>query len=408
MDLLKKATDEPMPPNWLDEPGPTQMGKGRSPLIRALWAVLVYLVVGLLWITFSDRIAELWFPDPGMLSRVQTWKGYLFVVVTGLVLFLVLFRQLSKDRLLLNLQHHQRQALRQREHQLTVLMDNLPGMAYRCLYDRHWTMMFVSGGCLEVTGYKPEELVHNHAVAYADLIDPMDADRVAEEVALAVNSGESFSVEYAITRKDGRKICVWERGCSVDVADGRKVLEGIMLDISDRKALEQELEELATTDPLTGLLNRREFGRVLDEELARSARYHHCMALLWIDFDHFKEVNDTWGHAAGDNVLCSVSRLLESSVRSMDSVARFGGEELVIVLPEMGVIEAGETAERLRARVHELPIRVADERDVHISISVGVAVYPDHGQTAGDLCAAADRAMYQAKSRGRDCVVQAT
>ncbi|GHD41514.1 PAS domain S-box-containing protein/diguanylate cyclase (GGDEF) domain-containing protein [Marinobacter persicus] len=397
-----------MTPNWLDDPIPVQMGKGRSPIVRTSWAVSIYLIVGLLWITFSDRVAELWFPDPEMFSRAQTWKGYLFVLVTGLVLFMVLYRQLTKDRLLLNLQHHQRQALRQREHQLTVLMDNLPGMAYRCLYDKDWTMLFVSGGCQRLTGYTPEELINNHTLSFSDLIDPDDAGRVAEEVARAVSRGESFSVEYVITRKDGRKICVWERGCSVEVANGRTVLEGIMLDISDRKALERELEAMATTDPLTGLLNRREFGRVLEEELARCARYRHSMALLWVDFDHFKEVNDTWGHAAGDNVLCSVSRLLQSSVRSVDSVARFGGEELVVVLPEMGLQEAGETAERLRSRVHGLPIMVAPGHEVRITISVGVAVYPDHGQTTAELCAAADRAMYEAKKRGRDCVVQAT
>lgn len=393
-----------MEPNRLATDAPKGPGKCHSPLKRSLWAVLVYLAVGLLWITFSDRIAALWFPDPEALSEVQTWKGYLFVAVTGLVLFVVLYRQLTKDRLLLNLQFSQRRALRQREHQLTVLMDNLPGMAYRCLFDEQWTMLFVSRGCRWLTGYQPEELVNNRVHAYADLIDPEDARSVNQEVAEAVEEGRTFSVEYAITRKDGRTICVWERGCSVEVADGRTVLEGIILDISDRKALEKELEELATTDPLTGLLNRREFSRVLEEELERSARYHHAMALLWVDFDHFKEVNDTWGHAAGDKVLCSITRLLEGSVRSVDSVARFGGEELVIVLPEMGVDEARETAERLRSQVREHSIMLESGHEVKITISVGVAVYPEHGRTAAELCASADRAMYQAKSRGRDCV----
>ncbi|MGM0951475.1 MAG: GGDEF domain-containing protein [Pseudomonadota bacterium] len=380
------------------------LGKCHSPLARALWAVLIYLVVGLLWITFSDRLAELWFPDPGALSRVQTWKGFLFVMVTGMVLFLVLYRQLTKDRALLSLQYSQRQALRQRERQLTVLMDNLPGMAYRCLYDQYWTMLFVSGGCARLTGYQPEELINNKVVAFADLMNPDDAERVADEVAEAVRQGEAFSVEYALTRKDGQEICVWERGCMVEAADGRILLEGIMLDISDRKALEMELEQLATTDPLTGLLNRREFGRILEEELERSERYHRSMALLWIDFDHFKEVNDNWGHAAGDTVLCSITRRLEESVRSVDSVARFGGEEMVIVLPELSLAEALETAERLRNQVREQPVMLDSGHDVPVTISVGVAVYPDHGQTAAELCAAADRAMYRAKTQGRDCV----
>ena len=393
-----------MEPSWVDASVPKRSDRYRSPIKRALWAISIYLIAGLVWITYSDRVAAIWFPDPAALSQIQTWKGYLFVIVTGLVLFLGLYRQLIKDRMLLNLQDSQRQALRQRERQLTVLMDNLPGMAYRCLYGDKWTMLFVSGGCEWLTGYKSEELVNNRYRAYAELIDPDDAQRVMWEVDEAVEQGHSFSIEYAIIRKDGRQICVWERGCAVTMPDGRMVLEGIMLDISDRKALEQELEQLATTDPLTGLLNRREFGRILDEELERSARYHHPMALLWVDFDHFKEVNDTWGHAAGDTVLCTITRLLEDSVRSVDSVARFGGEELVIVLPEMRAVEAQESAERLRCEVHEQPIMLDSGHEVRMTISVGVAVYPEHGRTAAELCASADRAMYQAKSRGRNRV----
>lgn len=366
--------------------------------------MLIYLLVGLLWITFSDRVAELWFPDPEVLSQVQTWKGFLFVLVTGMALFLVLYRQLTKDRLLLALQYSQRQALRQRERQLTVLMDNLPGMAYRCLYDQCWTMVFVSGGCEHLTGYEPQDLINNQKVGFVDLMNAEDAERVADEVAEAVSTDQPFSVEYRITRKDGQHIYVWERGCKVESSDGKVLLEGIMLDISDRKRLEMELEQLATTDPLTGLLNRREFGRILEEELERSARYQRPMALLWIDFDHFKQVNDTWGHAAGDKVLCSVTHLLADSVRAVDSVARFGGEELVIVLPELSAAEALETAERLRTRTRQQPVMLDCGHEVPITISIGVAVYPDHGQTAAELCASADRAMYRAKTRGRDCV----
>jgi len=383
---------------------PNNLGGYRRPLARAFWTALVYLVVGLLWIAFSDRLAEMLVRDPAMLSQVQTWKGFFFVLITGGILFLVLYRQLQKDRFLLNLQHGQRLALRHREQQLTVLMNNLPGMAYRCLFDDYWTMLFVSEGSEWLTGYKPEELVNNRVRGYGELIDPADAEEVTQRVSEAVKAGRPFSVEYSLTRKDGRKIWVWERGCSVDVADGQTVLEGIILDISDRKALEWELEELATTDPLTGLLNRREFGRVLEEELERCARYKRTMALLWIDFDHFKEVNDTWGHAAGDKVLCTISRLLEDNVRSVDSVARFGGEELVIVLPEMGAQEAWETAERLCSRARETFIMLESGHEVTVTISVGVAVYPQHGQTSAELCASADRAMYQAKTLGRNRV----
>ena len=383
------------------------MNDNRTPLRRAGWAALVYLIAGFAWIAFSDTAAEAWFPDPQTFSLVQTWKGFLFVLTTGLVLFVVLLRQLTKDRALLTLQHNQRQALRKRERQLQVLMDNLPGMAYRCLYDRHWTMLFVSQGCARLTGYEPEDLINNRVASYASLMDEEDSERILGEVQAALDNDESFSLEYGLTRQDGSRIWVWERGRGVEEEDGTVVLEGIVLDISDRKTLENELEEMATRDPLTGLFNRREMSRVLEEELDRARRYQRPMAVLWVDFDHFKDVNDTFGHAAGDSVLRSISRLLLGSVRSVDAIGRFGGEEFVIVLPEMDLEEAQDTAERLRRKVAEKPKPLGNGQEVPLTISVGVAVYPDHGQTAPTLCAAADKAMYLAKQRGRNCVAMA-
>ncbi|WP_172835832.1 GGDEF domain-containing protein [Marinobacter sp. es.042] len=383
------------------------LNDNRTPLRRAGWAALVYLIAGFAWIAFSDTLAETWFPDPKTLSVIQTWKGSFFVLITGVILFSVLLRQLTKDRVLLNLQHRQRQALRERERQLQILMDNLPGMAYRCLYDPDWTMKFVSQGCTKLTGYEPDELVNNRVTSYAALVSEASNQQCSEQVKVALEKEESFSLEYEITRKDGCRIWVWERGRGVQEEDGSLHLEGIILDISDRKVLETELEQMATRDPLTGLLNRREMSRVLDEELQRSRRYQRPMAVLWVDFDHFKDVNDTYGHAAGDSVLRSISRLLLASVRSVDSIGRFGGEEFVIVLPEMDLEEAQETAERLRRKVAEEPQPLGNGEAVPLTISVGVAVYPDHGQTASTLCAAADKAMYLAKDRGRNCVAMA-
>lgn len=379
------------------------------PVRRALLAALIYVTVGGLWIAFSDRLVETWFPDPTMLSLVQTWKGLLFIVVTGVVLFLAMRAQFERDRRLLALQHHQRQALRKRERQLSVLMDNLPGMAYRCRFDRDWTLLFVSRGCARLTGYDPEELIHNRAVRYTDLIpDDASVEELVQTIQRALENRQPYSLEYPLVRKDGRRIWVWERGQGVEDDDGELVLEGIVLDISGRKALESRLEEQATRDALTGLYNRREATRLLNEELARARRYQRSMALLWVDFDHFKDINDTHGHAAGDAVLKSVGRLLLDSVRGVDIVGRYGGEEFAIVLPEMDVQGAEDTAERLRLAVSQTPHTLADGTRISLTISVGVAVYPLHGQDADSLCAAADKAMYRAKERGRNCVVVAS
>lgn len=377
------------------------------PVRRAVSATLVYLLVGFAWILLSDRLVEAWFDDPGTLSQVQTWKGFFFVGVTGLVLFAGLLRQLYKDRILLAFQQGQSQALRLRERQLTVLMDNLPGMAYRRRLEDHWPLLFVSDGCAALTGYESSELINSPVIGYSDLMDAESRDKVTRAVREALVSDQPFSVEYALTRKDKRQVWVWEQGRGVVESNGETILEGVVLDISDRKELESELAEMATRDPLTGLLNRRELSRLLEEELERAKRYQRPLAILWIDFDHFKDINDTYGHAAGDSVLKSASKLLQDRVRSVDWVGRFGGEEFVIVLPEMDVAEAKETAERLRYLISTVPQPLGNGDSVPLTVSVGVAVYPSHGLTAAQLRAAADRAMYRAKDRGRNCVSMA-
>lgn len=393
----------------IDKQSVWRLSDRRGPVRRALWFALIYVLVGYAWITFSDRLVVLWFPDPEALSLVQTWKGSFFIVLTGAVLFVATLRQFDKDRRLLALQHHQRQALRTRERQLTVLMDNLPGMAYRCQFDEYWTMVFVSRGCVRLTGYLPDELINNRGVCYADLIaDSEHADQVMQAVTTAVEKGDSFSLEYPLRRKDGSLIWVWERGRAVEGVDGSFLLEGIILDVSDRKRLELELAEMATRDVLTGLFNRRETVRLLEEELARARRYRRSMALLWIDFDHFKDINDSHGHAAGDAVLRSVTELLTDSVRSVDIVGRFGGEEFVIILPEMDIRGAAETAERLRQCVSQHHCVLPSGTELPLTVSIGVAVYPEHGEDADSLFAAADQAMYRAKGQGRNCVVVAS
>jgi diguanylate cyclase (GGDEF)-like protein/PAS domain S-box-containing protein len=274
-------------------------------------------------------------------------------------------------------------------------------MAYRCLYDEFWTMKFVSSGCVELTGYQPRQLIDNQEVAWAELIEAEDAPEVVRQVEEAIGNAATFSVEYRIRRATGEVIWVWERGRGVEDDHGL-VLEGIVLDVTERKRLEEELSELATLDPLTGQFNRRETERILQEELVRAERYGRQLALLWVDLDHFKAVNDSWGHAIGDQVLRTVSLRLADSIRSVDTLGRFGGEEFLVVLPEMSVEEACDTAERLRRRVASEPVPVAADHSLDMTVSIGVAVFPDHGESAEQLCNRSDKAMYLAKRLGRN------
>lgn len=165
------------------------------------------------------------------------------------------------------------------------------------------------------------------------------------------------------------------------------------------------LDMLAHTDPVTHLLNRRGLVRRLSAELDRVRRYNSPLALLLIDLDRFKQVNDTYGHLAGDNVLTEMGNLLQRATRSVDVVARYGGEEFVIVLPETGAEGALVFAERIRERIATHKFTFAPGITSHITASIGVANFPSTGvHSPEELLHSADLALYRAKESGRNTV----
>jgi two-component system cell cycle response regulator len=185
-----------------------------------------------------------------------------------------------------------------------------------------------------------------------------------------------------------------------------------MLERSLRYALKLDetlgaLRELATHDPLTGLLNRREFDRQLAEEVERSRRFGHPVALVLGDIDHFKDINDRHGHQAGDAVLQEISRRLTTSLRSVDRLVRFGGEEMAMILMETDRSAALEAAQRAGAALEGAPIEAHGGTHVRVTMSFGVAVMPYDADSVETLVAAADKALYAAKARGRNCAVAA-
>lgn len=175
--------------------------------------------------------------------------------------------------------------------------------------------------------------------------------------------------------------------------------------IESTRADNHRLEALAQTDPLTQLVNRRALTIRLVTEMERVRRYNAPLAMLLVDLDHFKLVNDTYGHLAGDDVLFGVASLLQRAVRSVDLVARYGGEEFVIVLPETGMQGAVSFAERVRDKMAAHRFPVAGGQEIHLTASIGVATYPSaQVESAEDLFRAADAALYRAKGSGRNLV----
>jgi len=176
---------------------------------------------------------------------------------------------------------------------------------------------------------------------------------------------------------------------------------GLAVDISDRKGLERELRRLATTDSLTGAPNRRHFTSMAHQEMERALRYDLPLAAIMLDVDHFKKVNDTWGHSIGDEVLKAVTQSMLGQLREVDVLGRMGGEEFAVLLPQTGLEGACQLAERLRNAVAAIRLPLA-EGVLKTSISLGVACRGGGDTHFDHVLGRADRAMYRAKDCGRD------
>jgi len=174
-------------------------------------------------------------------------------------------------------------------------------------------------------------------------------------------------------------------------------------DITDRKIFEEKLHKLAITDSLTEIWNRRHFMQLAQRELDRAKRYGGQLAILMMDLDRFKAINDAYGHDVGDEALKKVAEIGRNSLRQVDIFARYGGEEFVAVLPETGPEQAVQVAERLRQEVAETPV-TGDGRPVRMTVSIGVTVAGPNPADLATLLRNADQAMYMAKQNGRNRV----
>ncbi|MCT7969576.1 GGDEF domain-containing protein [Laspinema sp. D1] len=184
----------------------------------------------------------------------------------------------------------------------------------------------------------------------------------------------------------------------------------IMLDtiVQHSDLMEELLHEQCIRDPLTGLFNRRYLAKSLERELCRAQLTERSLGLIMLDVDHFKGFNDTYGHEAGDVVLRELGWLLKTESGALDIPCRYGGEEFMVILPEASLEKTQQQAEHLRRQVKRLKLTYLSQDLPGVSISVGLAVFPQHGVTGNQLMQAADAALYQGKTQGRDRVVTAS
>ena len=240
----------------------------------------------------------------------------------------------------------------------------------------------------------------------------LDPEKDAAKPLDLLGNTSTFETEFRIRHKQSHWVWMQVRGRVVErMPDGQPLrVVGLRMNISRRKETEARLEGLAHTDALTGVLNRRRFTDLAADELSRARRHGTPVALLMIDLDHFKAVNDCLGHAGGDAVLRSFAATTERVMRQGDVFGRVGGEEFAALLPQTGSDGAMVVAERLRQRIHAEPARVGGVV-LPFTVSIGVAAWSadDTAEPSIDgLMVAADRALYAAKGQGRDCVVSDT
>jgi diguanylate cyclase (GGDEF)-like protein/PAS domain S-box-containing protein len=252
-------------------------------------------------------------------------------------------------------------------------------------------------------GYGRRELLGRPFVEFVHPDDRDDTDIETGEISDSGRATVHFQNRYL--DKDGG--VHWIEWTSVGVADEERIY-AVARDVTERKLLEQELELRSRSDPLTGMLNRRSFDESLAAQLAHARRYKRSGALLIADLDRFKQINDEFGHAAGDEALRMVSRVLAENLRETDLVgrdegglvARLGGDEFALLLPETDAAGAEAVGERLVAALASEPLTLGG-REVRLGISIGVATFGGGEFTsAEDVLAAADRAMYVVKAAG--------
>ena len=236
------------------------------------------------------------------------------------------------------------------------------------------------------------------------LLHPDDVEIVKSAVEAHLAKGsDSFSVEYRLRHKDGTWRWILDRGQAIWNERGKAVrMAGSHTDITDRRAAEDLLAMQARTDALTGAANRREFERVAGERFRQAREKSEPFSIAICDLDYFKQVNDYYGHAAGDRVLIAFTGILRRNLRKSDVLARIGGDEFVLALPNTRVKEAWQIMERIREQLRTTEFQSAEGVIFHVTSSFGVAELQPSHSVYDDLVKDADRCLYEAKGHGRD------
>jgi diguanylate cyclase (GGDEF)-like protein/PAS domain S-box-containing protein len=263
-------------------------------------------------------------------------------------------------------------------------------------------VLTVNAAFSRITGFRADEMLGR--IFGESPFRPIDPEQSAARLEIQLRQGH-LTTEVSRHRRDGSELPLWVTASNVLDASGKIVnFVRVFTDISELKASQRQLEALATSDALTALPNRLYFNDQLERLLAQSQREHQQFALLFIDLDNFKSINDSLGHAAGDDVLQQTAKRLRQCVRETDTVARLGGDEFTIILPGIRSARGPEVVAEQVLKALAAPFTVAGSEHF-LTASIGIALYPLDGASADTLLRNADTAMYRAKESGRGCYV---
>ena len=287
-------------------------------------------------------------------------------------------------------------ALSASEEEFRTLFERSMDAIYLVDYDG--SNMRVNSSWLKLFGYTGEEVSHLNIIdIYAN---PADRQDLLKAIARKGNVDD----EVRFKKKDGTEFdCARTVTARRDEQGNVRAFQGIMRDVTQQKRDHAELGRLARFDVLTGLLNRRTILEKLDEWVLHVGRYKGHLSVAMLDIDHFKRVNDHYGHQTGDHVLADTAQAMQRGARLTDFAGRYGGEEFLVVLPKTDASGAALMAERIRASLQAMPMHGAEGKPFHVTVSIGIAEWCD-GEDVDALIGRADAALYRAKATGRNRV----
>ncbi|OMF61549.1 hypothetical protein BK139_06845 [Paenibacillus sp. FSL R5-0490] len=290
-------------------------------------------------------------------------------------------------------------AMKKSEEQYRLIADNMTDLV--TTIDTGGRITYASPSYETILGFPPQSLVNQLAF---DLVHPEDRMNVENQFVKAITTKESQVAEFRFKHATGYWIWVEAHGKPV-VNEGGQVLylQVVSRDVSERRMLEEKLSYMAFHDTLTGLPNRSLFQERAEQALKEAKRYGRKLAIMYLDLDKFKHINDTLGHDVGDALLQQFSERVKSCLRESDTLARQGGDEFTILLPELNDVgDAAMIAERILMKLQDP--WVIGEYEFHTTSSIGISLYPHDGASYRELLKSADSALYEAKRCGRNGV----